>query len=98
MFQRGINTRTSERFRLTQVAGGHVVADSLTRVAPPLATAALERELIAAGVIRKKRAAVIDQQAAAFVPQGTRDRPHKSLKKEGRPRKGRPLYAGKSSA
>ena len=35
-----------------------------------LSTAAVERELIAADVSRKKRAAVIDQHAAAFILQG----------------------------
>ena len=39
-----------------------------------LSTAAVERELIAADVSRKKRAAVIDQQAAAFILQGALDR------------------------
>ena len=39
-----------------------------------LSTAAVERELIAANVSRKKRAAVIDQQAAAFILQGALDR------------------------
>src|SRR6185437_10674034 len=35
-----------------------------------LSTAAVERELIAADVSRKKRAAVIDQHAAAYILQG----------------------------
>src|SRR5437660_4504294 len=39
-----------------------------------LSTAAVERELIAADVTRAKRAAVIDQHAAAFVLQGALDR------------------------
>jgi putative Holliday junction resolvase len=39
-----------------------------------LSTAAVERELIAADVGRKKRAAVIDQHAAAFILQGALDR------------------------
>jgi putative Holliday junction resolvase len=39
-----------------------------------LSTAAVERELIAADVSRKKRAAVIDQHAAAFILQGALDR------------------------
>lgn len=39
-----------------------------------LSTVAVERELIAADVSRKKRAAVIDQQAAAFILQGALDR------------------------
>jgi putative Holliday junction resolvase len=39
-----------------------------------LSTAAVERELIAADVSRKKRAAVIDQQAAVFILQGALDR------------------------
>jgi putative Holliday junction resolvase len=39
-----------------------------------LSTAAIERELIAADVSRKKRAAVIDQHAAAFILQGALDR------------------------
>ena len=39
-----------------------------------LSTAAVERELIAADVSRRKRAAVIDQQAAAFILQGALDR------------------------
>jgi putative Holliday junction resolvase len=39
-----------------------------------LSTAAVERELIAADVSRKKRAAVIDQQAAAYILQGALDR------------------------
>jgi len=38
-----------------------------------LSTAAVERELIAADVSRKKRAAVIDQHAAAFILQGALD-------------------------
>jgi putative Holliday junction resolvase len=38
-----------------------------------LSTVAVERELIAAGVSRKKRAAVIDQHAAAFILQGALD-------------------------
>jgi len=39
-----------------------------------LSTAAVERDLIAANVRRKKRAAVIDQHAAAFILQGALDR------------------------
>ena len=39
-----------------------------------LSTVAIERELIAADVSRKKRAAVIDQHAAAFILQGALDR------------------------
>jgi putative pre-16S rRNA nuclease len=39
-----------------------------------LSTAAVERELIAADVSRKKRAAVIDQHAAAFILQGALER------------------------
>ena len=39
-----------------------------------LSTAAVERELIAADMSRKKRAAVIDQHAAAFILQGALDR------------------------
>lgn len=39
-----------------------------------LSTVAVERELIAADASRKKRAAVIDQHAAAFILQGALDR------------------------
>ena len=39
-----------------------------------LSTAAVERELIAADVSRRKRASVIDQHAAAFILQGALDR------------------------
>ena len=39
-----------------------------------LSTAAVERELIAADVSREKRAAVIDQHAAAYILQGALDR------------------------
>jgi putative Holliday junction resolvase len=39
-----------------------------------LSTAAVERELIVADVSRAKRAAVIDQHAAAFILQGALDR------------------------
>jgi putative Holliday junction resolvase len=39
-----------------------------------LSTAAVERDLIAADVSRKKRAGVIDQHAAAFILQGALDR------------------------
>ena len=39
-----------------------------------LSTAAVERELIAADVSRKKRAAVIDQHAAIYILQGAIDR------------------------
>jgi putative pre-16S rRNA nuclease len=39
-----------------------------------LSTAAVERELVAANVSRAKRAAVIDQHAAAFILQGALDR------------------------
>jgi putative pre-16S rRNA nuclease len=39
-----------------------------------LSTAAVERDLIGADVSRKKRAAVIDQHAAAFILQGALDR------------------------
>jgi len=39
-----------------------------------LSTAAVERDLIAADVSRQKRAAVIDQHAAAYILQGGLDR------------------------
>ncbi len=39
-----------------------------------LSTAAVERDLIAVDVSRKKRAAVIDQHAAAYILQGALDR------------------------
>ena len=39
-----------------------------------LSTAAVERDLIAADVSRKKRAAVIDQHAASYILQGALDR------------------------
>ena len=39
-----------------------------------LSTAAVERDLVAADVSRAKRAAVIDQHAAAFILQGALDR------------------------
>src|SRR5262249_5040722 len=39
-----------------------------------LSTAAVERQLIGADVSRKKRAAVIDQHAAAYILQGALDR------------------------
>jgi len=39
-----------------------------------LSTVAVERELIAADVSRRKRAAVVDQHAAAFILQGALDR------------------------
>ena len=39
-----------------------------------LSTAAVERDLIAADISRQKRAAVIDQHAAAFILQGALDR------------------------
>ena len=39
-----------------------------------LSTAAVERYLIAADASRRKRAAVIDQHAAAFILQGALDR------------------------
>jgi putative Holliday junction resolvase len=39
-----------------------------------LSTAAVERDLIAADMSRKKRAAVIDQHAAAYILQGALDR------------------------
>lgn len=39
-----------------------------------LSTAAVERELIAADISRRKRAAVIDQHAAAYILQGALDR------------------------
>src|SRR5215210_5113954 len=39
-----------------------------------LSTAAVERDLIAADVSRRKRAAVIDQHAATFILQGALDR------------------------
>lgn len=39
-----------------------------------LSTAAVERDLIAADASRKRRAAVIDQHAAAFILQGALDR------------------------
>jgi putative Holliday junction resolvase len=51
-----------------------------------LSTAAVERELIAADVSRAKRAAVIDQHAAAFILQGALDRLRTMEKNE----KGRP--------
>jgi putative Holliday junction resolvase len=47
-----------------------------------LSTAAVERDLIAADASRAKRAAVIDQHAAAFILQGALDRLHR-LKGEG---------------
>ena len=46
-----------------------------------LSTAAVERELIAADVSRKKRAAVIDQHAAAYILQGALDRLARLTKK-----------------
>ncbi|HEX5507867.1 MAG TPA: Holliday junction resolvase RuvX [Pseudolabrys sp.] len=46
-----------------------------------LSTAAVERDLIAADVSRKKRAAVIDQHAAAFILQGALDRLAHSAKR-----------------
>jgi putative Holliday junction resolvase len=39
-----------------------------------LSTAAVERDLIAADVSRRKRAAIIDQHAAAYILQGALDR------------------------
>ncbi len=39
-----------------------------------LSTAAVERDLVAANVTRRKRAAVIDQHAAAYILQGALDR------------------------
>jgi hypothetical protein len=51
---RSINTGTSARFRLTPVAGAHVVTDSLIFVDPRgtgLATAAVARD------VRKRKAA-----------------------------------------
>ena len=39
-----------------------------------LSTAAVERDLIAADASRRKRAAVIDQHAAAYILQGALDR------------------------
>ena len=39
-----------------------------------LSTAAVERELIGADVSRSKRAAIIDQHAAAYILQGALDR------------------------
>jgi putative Holliday junction resolvase len=39
-----------------------------------LSTAAVERELIAADISRRKRASVIDQHAAAYILQGALDR------------------------
>jgi putative Holliday junction resolvase len=42
-----------------------------------LSTAAVERDLIAADASRAKRAAVIDQHAAAFILQGALDRLHR---------------------
>jgi len=39
-----------------------------------LSTAAVERDLIAADVSRRKRAAVVDQHAAAYILQGALDR------------------------
>ena len=52
-----------------------------------LSTAAVERELIAADVSRKKRAAVIDQHAAIFILQGALDRlaPHTKMKRPAAP-------------
>jgi putative Holliday junction resolvase len=44
-----------------------------------LSTAAVERDLIAADVSRRKRAAVIDQHAAAFILQGALDRLQRML-------------------
>jgi putative pre-16S rRNA nuclease len=49
-----------------------------------LSTAAVERELIAADVSRAKRAAVIDQHAAAFILQGALDRLAKLSAQQGR--------------
>jgi putative Holliday junction resolvase len=46
-----------------------------------LSTAAVERDLIAADVSRAKRAAVIDQHAAAFILQGALDRLRNMSKK-----------------
>jgi putative Holliday junction resolvase len=52
-----------------------------------LSTAAIERDLIAADVSRKKRAAVIDQHAAAFILQGALDRlAHRAANNRGRTR------------
>jgi len=45
-----------------------------------LSTAAVERDLIAADVSRAKRAAVIDQHAAAFILQGAVDRLNRTRK------------------
>lgn len=44
-----------------------------------LSTAAVERDLIAADVSRRKRAAVVDQHAAAFILQGALDRLARSV-------------------
>jgi putative Holliday junction resolvase len=49
-----------------------------------LSTAAVERDLIAADVSRAKRAAVIDQHAAAFILQGALDRLRNMAKDIGR--------------
>ena len=49
-----------------------------------LSTAAVERELIAADVSRAKRAAVIDQHAAAFILQGALDRLARLTAQQGR--------------
>src|SRR5262249_46800952 len=45
-----------------------------------LSTAAVERDLIAADVSRKRRAAVIDQHAAAYILQGALDRLARGLR------------------
>lgn len=44
-----------------------------------LSTAAVERDLIAADASRRKRAAVIDQHAAAFILQGALDRLNRTV-------------------
>jgi putative Holliday junction resolvase len=49
-----------------------------------LSTAAVERELIAADASRARRAAVIDQHAAAYILQGALDRLH-NLRREAGP-------------
>src|SRR5499426_3966917 len=48
-----------------------------------LSTAAVERDLIAADASRRKRAAVIDQHAAAFILQGALDRLSSERQNEG---------------
>ncbi len=50
-----------------------------------LSTAAVERDLLAADVSRARRAAVIDQHAAAFILQGALDRLARGQEEENRP-------------